>query len=300
MKLSKVLAMALGLIMTNFAYAQPITIKLPPDAFLIKFIKSLDELTLPEVNAQGPALNGIIYIDSDEKTNLMYVKIYHQSRSVVADSLKVDGYIFARYLVPIKLLNNYFEYDESKIYHTAPDLRANFYRRVSNGQTVAGTETSTLAGVSAGQYLAYYHARAVRGASKPGFFEMLKMLSGKTTIDPLDYEKEMQKYWMKADPDELVLVDLVCDALPMNDSVILESIKVRVTGLVTEEYIPYTKARLRIQVLGLNVICDPVEGMPPLADFLKKQSAAFKSKGVLEKRFLDQLKLNLGAFIKTE
>ena len=254
-------------------------------------------MALPDTAAQGPALNGIIYAETDQATSMMAVKVYDRPREVTLGQIKEYGYLYVRYLVPLKDLNKFFDYDGSKVLHTAPDLKADLYRKISKGAPVPNSESTGTAGISAGRYLAYCHSRALRGV-KFGFRDVLKLLSGDLRVSGYEYENEMKLYYTKADPDEWVIVDVVADVLPTNDKVMVEAVKARVWGLVDDSYLPYTAERVGIRVAGLNFVSDPQAGAPNVGDYLTKRTGVFKSKGVVEKVFLDGLKTAMGSYVQ--
>ena len=78
----------------------------------------------------------------------------------------------------------------------------------------------------------------------------------------------------------------------------VEAVKARVWGLVDDSYLPYTAERVGIRVAGLNFVSDPQAGAPNVGDYLTKRTGVFKSKGVVEKVFLDGLKTAMGSYVQ--
>ena len=279
-----------------FVSAQGFSVNLPSEAFLIKLNKGLSNMSLPLTVSQGPAMNGIVYLDSNPKTHSLALKLESRPQSVTLDQIQTNGYLFVRYLVLLKDLGQLFDFDGSKVLHTAPELKADLVRKVENGVVVSQPSLHAPNGLSAGRHLAYSHSRQLRGA-KAGVMDYMKAFSGDKRVDGIEFEEEMATYWTHPAMDEWCLVDVIVDVLPTNDKVMVEGVRARVWGLVDDSYLPYTKAKVGITIAGLSFASDPSSGLPNLGDYLKKREAAFQSKGVVEKIFMDGLKTSMGQYV---
>ncbi|MBK8724703.1 MAG: hypothetical protein IPL96_01305 [Holophagaceae bacterium] len=278
------------------ALAQATTISLPPEAVLIKINRGRETFRLKEVaKAQGPAQYGLTKLERQAKT--IALTLQDRPLEVAQQQLRDNGVILLRYLIPMKDLGTYFEFDEKKIWHVAPQMRADFFVEVNAGGARGGDQLNA-EGTPVGYFWAYQHSRTLRGV-KSGLGDFLKKLSNEPAFTPLDYEFEMRKYWTYGDPEELVVVDVLLTLLPMGATTMVESVQAGVVGLVDESFLPYTKAAKFVLPTNLGtIVSDPRANLADIGQVLALKSKEFSSKKLLEKQIQASLKEVFGSFIK--
>lgn len=272
------------------------TISLPPEAVLIKINRGRETFKLKEVaNAQGPAQYGLTKLERQAKT--LTLTLQDRPLEVAQQQLRDNGVILLRYLIPMKNLGTFFEYEEKRVWHVAPQIRADFFVEVNAGGARGGDQLSA-EGAPVGYFWAYQHSRGLRGV-KSGFGDFMKMLSNEPAFTPLDYELEMRKYWTYPDPEELVVVDALLTLLPMGTSTMVESVDAKVIGLVDQSFLPYTKVGKFALPTSLGaIVLDPKANLADLGQVLSLKSKEFLSKKVLEKQIQAAMKDVFGSFLK--
>ena len=276
--------------------AQSITIGLPPEAVLIKLTRGRDTFRITDIpKAQGPAQFGLTKLERQSKA--VSLSLQDRPLEVAQQQLKDNGVILLRYLIPMKDLGTFFEYDDKKVWHVAPQIRADFFVEVNAGGARSGDLLSA-DGTPPGFFWAYKHSLALRG-TKQGLGSFLNKLSGDAAFSTFDFQAEMTRYWAKGDPEELAIVDVVITLLPMGTSTLIETVQAKVTGLVDESFLPYTKVVKFVLPTTLGaLVADPRANLADIGQVLDLKSKEFSSKKVLEKKVQGALKEVFGNFIK--
>jgi hypothetical protein len=274
--------------------AQSYTVNLPSEAFLVKLRMGLGTMTLP-LAVQGPVLDGTVTVTNDTKTKLLTMQLVSPPHEAILKQIQEEGSLYVRYMVQLKDLRQYFDYDDSRVLHTAPEVKADLYQVATNGTVKPNSQTTRVAGLTPGRVLSYSHSRMLRKA-KNSIWDGLNGIQ-ESDISPEAFEKEMANFWSHPADDEWVMVDVMAGVLPSNDKVIVDGIKARVWGLVDATYLPYTKAGVVIRPIGHSFATEPHEGMPSLGVYLEHASAGFKSKGVVEKIFVDGMTSSVAQYL---